>query len=261
MITLIATTLMVLVNSHRFSDDELSAIRQLRSEGMSEAEVEVLLKEYEAQEWADYDAITLTEEPSKRGGPTRRRPGPRGRRQTLLQFLMRKLLTRRRRRPRPRPQHRPQHRPRPSYHKPKPSYPPSAGYDISQIPLKPFDEFTAPVAPSTSTSTSTYQPASQPAYQHTTTESVPLDVYEPVSTTASYTTAPSPSPAPSYYENSITAQTSPSSPTSNQNYEEKTKFRFPKFPFASLERDTFFDNFKSRFDLIHMQLLFFRFYF
>ena len=208
----------------------------------------MLLKEYEAQEWADYDAITLTEEPSKRGGPTRRRPGPRGRRQTLLQFLMRKLLTRRRRRPRPRPQHRPQHRPRPSYHKPKPSYPPSAGYDISQIPLKPFDEFTAPVAPSTSTSTSTYQPASQPAYQQTTTESVPVDVfYEPVSSTPSYTAAPSPPSAPSYPDNPVTV-TSASSPTSYQNSEGKTKFRFPPFPFASLERDTFFNNFKGESD-------------
>ena len=244
---------MVLVNTHQFSDDELSAIHQLRSEGLTEVEVERLLKEYENQEWLDYEDVTLTEEPSKRGGPTRRRPGSRGKRQTLLQFLMKRLLARRKRRPRPqkgsrpRPQHRPQHRPRPgrpSYHKPKPSYP-SASYDISQAPLKPFDQFTAPVAPSTPPAT--YQPTSPPTYQQTTTETVPEDVYyEPVtSTVSSYTT--SPSSAPSFYDHPTTVHTSASSPTSYQNSEGNTKFRFPPFPFASIERDTFFNNFKSKF--------------
>ena len=244
---------MVLVNTYQLSDDELSAIRHLRSEGLSEVEVELLLTEYEEQEWFDYDDVTLTEEPSKRGGPTRRRPGSRGRRLTLLQFLTKRLLARRKRRPRPhkgarpRPHHRPRH-PRPSYHKPKPKpkpYFPSASYDISQIPLRPFDEFSAPVAPSTSTST--HQPASQATYQQTTTESVPVDVYyEPVSSTPSYTTGPSSSSAPTYYDNPITAQTPAPSPTSYQNSDGKTKFRFPPFPFASLERDTFFNNFKSK---------------
>ena len=225
--------MMVLVSTYQFSDDELSAILQLRSEGLSEMDVKLLLTEYEDQD--HFDDVTLTKEPSKRGGPARQRPGSKRRRQTLFDFLMKRLSARRKRTPRPHKgsQHRPR-LPRPSYHQPNKHSYPTTTYDFSQIASKP---------------SSTNQPDSHPYHQQTTTESVPVEVsYEPVSSTPPpYTEHSSSTSAPSYPENPDSDHTSPSSPISYQNSEVKNKFRFPPFPFASLERDTFFDNFKSKF--------------
>ena len=260
-ITIIATTV-VLVNTFQFSQEELSAIDELKSEGFSDADIETLLKEFDDQD-LDYDHLSPVEDPSPRGGPSRRRrPGSSKRGQTLFQFLMKRLSRRRKPRPRPkyrprpsygaprpRPQYGPPRKRRPSYQKPRPSYQQING--ISQVPVQPFDELEAP------TSQQTYQEEGESTvYISSTTESpVATSVIPPLyeSSSASYDTSyttstlsPSPSPAP--YEEPERGHNPPSSPSTS--YQEPNgKFSFPPFPFSSLDRDTFFQDFKSKLTL------------
>ena len=324
MITVIATTL-VLVNTYELSPEESSVIEELRSEGLSEVDIDLILEEYNTQELQESEDLSPPGDSNQRGGPIRRRrPGGR-RRQSLFRFLMDRLSARRRLRPRPnarpRPQYRPSYqkpkpsynkpkpsyqkpklsyqkykpsyshkkpkpsyqKPKPSYNKPKPSYQKpepsynkpkpsyqkpkpsynepkpsynkpshqSASHDISQDPVEPFDEFTAPESPTSSTATyeatSSYKPVTvRPTYSPTriptltTSVSDPF-IYEQVSPS---TTSPPSYPAPSYI-NPSTAYKPPTTSSSNS-YE----FKFPPFPFASLEREKFFDSFQSKLDYV-----------
>ena len=258
---------MILVNTYQLSDKEYSALHEMKSEGFSDVDIDLLLKEYHDQEPLDYDYITSSEEPSQRGGPTRRRrPGSSRRRQTLFQFLMRKLSSRRKLRPRPRPKVRPRPQQRPSYGAPtrrpqygpprkrRPSYKkPKPTYDISQVQVEPFDEYAAPPAPGPASTLQTYQedPPTEVATAYSGTTSAPALPAETASdsphlaSTSSYDTTVSlrdptspPSPGPwSYNEQTRGSSSSP------QN--SGAKFSFPPFPFDSLDRDKFFENFKS----------------